>query len=67
MARLNGETGAYEIIELPDGDEVINAGAGAFSKILELEYGENNLLIIAYRFSERTNPESNTIRFRSPR
>jgi hypothetical protein len=53
VARLNGETGAYEIIELPDGDEVINAGAGAFSKILELEYGENNLLIIAYRFSEK--------------
>ena len=40
VARLNGETGAYEIIELSDGDEVINAGAGAFSKILELEYGE---------------------------
>jgi hypothetical protein len=53
VARLNGETGVYEILELPDGDDVIYAGAGAFSQILELEYGENNLLIISYRSSEK--------------
>lgn len=53
IARLNSETGMYQIIELPDGDDMIAAGSGVFSKVIELEYGENNLLIISYRSSEK--------------
>ena len=53
IARLNSETGMYQIIELPDGDDMIAAGSGVFSKVIELEYGENNLLIIYYRSSEK--------------
>ena len=65
IARLNSETGMYQIIELPDGDDMMAAGSGVFSKVIELEYGENNLLIISYRSSEKDATRISTIRSRS--
>lgn len=52
IAMLNKETGAYELIELPDGDEAIDTGSGAFSTEFKFKPGEYNLLLIAYRASE---------------
>jgi len=53
IARLNKETGVYEIIVLPDGDRTIDTSTGAFSTELELGPGKYNLLLIAYRTSEK--------------
>lgn len=53
IAMLNKESGVYELIELPDGDQAIDASSGAMSTELELEPGEYNLLLIAYRTSEK--------------
>ena len=53
IAMLNSETGVYETIELPDGDRVLNIGSGALSTELELDPGEYDLLLIAYRTSEK--------------
>jgi len=52
IAKLDKETGTYNIIELPDGDESIPVLSDYFSVELDLEYGENNLLLISYRQSE---------------
>lgn len=52
IAKRNKETGEYYIIELPDGDESIPVLSDYFSVELDLEYGENNLLLISYRKSE---------------
>jgi len=56
IAMLNNETGEYEIIDLPDGDKAIDASTGAFQTELELDLGECNLMLIAYRTSEK-NPD----------
>jgi len=53
IAMLSSESGMYEIIELPDGDRVLNIGSGALSTELELDPGEYDLLLIAYRTSEK--------------
>ena len=53
IAMLNKESGVYELIELPDGDQAIDASSGAMSTELELEPGEYNLPLIAYRTSEK--------------
>ncbi len=52
LARFNRASGIYEIMDLPDGDESIQVLSGYFSIELDLELGENKLLLISYRSTE---------------
>jgi len=52
VARLNKETGEYELIKNTDGESSWGIGSGIFSTEILLVKGVNNLMIISYRKSE---------------
>ncbi len=52
VARLNRETGEYELIHNTDGDSSWGIGSGIFSTEILLVEGVNNLMVVSYRESE---------------
>lgn len=52
VARLNRDTGEYELIKNTDGESSWGIGSGVFSTEILLVKGVNNLMFISYRKSE---------------
>lgn len=52
VARLNRDTGEYELITNTDGERSWGIGSGVFSTEILLVKGVNNLMLISYRKSE---------------